>query len=199
MPGGTNNTPYYFVALAVLVMAIVLIVLAKKYAILRKPLAIVTIMTLAIVIGAYVFWSNEASINYWLMTERDYPVGDNHLDVTCENVGHLAGTINLKLQLTNAQFINTTSSSSTQVDSQTDTFTFTLHPGETQSAKVYFSVGASVTDFYFCLSFQQSGGNFLVKAEPGGVTSTSYQRDTISYAKDAASDNFTQRTVAPPP
>jgi hypothetical protein len=172
MPGTRNDTPYFLVAIAVIVIAVVFIVIAKKYRRLRKPLLVVAVVTLALVIGAYAFWSNEASIDYWLMTDLTYPVGENHLDVTCENVGHLAGTINLKLQFTNAQFISTTSSSYQQVDSQTVAFAFTPQPGEMQSATVYFNIGAGVTDFYLYLSAEDG----LFTKYHSGVSQVSYQR-----------------------
>jgi hypothetical protein len=179
MPG-TQNTDYtLLIAFVVVFILIVLCVFAWKHRRLRKPLAVAVIVTIVVVGVAYVFWSNEASIDYWLMTERDYPVGDNHLDVTCENVGHLAGTINLKLQFTNAQFINTTSSSYRQIDAQTATFTFTLQPGETQSSRIYFTVGASITDFYISLT----GESGLFEKNGGGVSQISYQRSNDIFVQ----------------
>jgi len=172
MPGTQNTDFTFFIAFIVVFLVIVLCGLAWKHRRLRKPIVVAAIVTIAVVGSAYLFWPNEASIDYWLMTERDYRVGDNHLDVTCPNVGHLTGTIHLKLQFTNAQFINTTSSNYRQIDAQTATFTFTLQPGETQSSRIYFSVSASITDFYISLT----GESGLFEKNDGGVSQISYQR-----------------------
>jgi hypothetical protein len=71
-------------------------------------------------------------------------------------------------------------------------FTFTLEAGELQSRQAWLIIDNDVTDFYIRVSFHQNDASFLVRSSPGGVETTSHQ-------KDAADENFTMRTVAPPP
>ena len=186
---GPDRSLYFFAAVAAAVLAIILVYIAVKRRELRKPIAIAAIAAVALIIGAYTFYSNEASIDYWLMTDLTYPTGDNHLDVTCQNVGNMAGTLNVKLQLTNAQLVNSTSPNYKQQNNQTATFTFKVQPGETQSARVYFNAGSNVTDFYLDLTAQS--GSPLEKYNDG-VTQISYQK-----SMDGASFNQRIQTAVP--
>jgi hypothetical protein len=191
---------YLFVAAMVLFFMLVVVALLIKHRKLRKPIALVAIAVVAIAATAYVVWATEPSIEYWLMADPSYSAaGDNAVTVKCQNTGKFAGTFNLDLEFRNAAFSAQTRQPYTLLGSEKATFTYTLQPGETQFTEVHFTINADASDFYLYLSFEQSGGNFLVRAEPGGVTSTSYQRETAGYQKDAATDNFTQRTYAPPP
>jgi hypothetical protein len=191
---------YLFIAALVVFFMLIIVALIIKHKRLRKPVALVAIAVVAVAATACVVWSTEPTIEYWLIANPSYSAaGDNAVTVKCQNTGQFAGTFNLDLEFRNAAFSAQTSQPYTLLGSEKAMFTYTLQPGETQSKEVYFNIDGNATDFYLYLSFEQSGGNFLVRAEPGGVTSTSYQRETAGYQKDAATDNFMQRTYAPPP
>jgi hypothetical protein len=191
---------YLFVAALVVFFMLIIVALIIKHRKLRKPVALVVIVVVAVAATGYVVWSTEPSIEYWLIADPTYSAaGDNAVNVKCQNTGQSAGTFNLNLEFRNAAFSAQTSQPYTLLGSEKAQFTYTLQPGEAKSTEVHFTINVDATDFYLYLTFEQSGGNFLVRAEPGGVTSTSYQRETAGYQKEAATDNFTQRTYAPPP
>ncbi len=163
----------------------------------RKHIRIIAAAILAVAIVAAGFaigWYSEAVINYWFVAPQTTAATDNPLTMYCDNQGHLAGTFDLELQLTNAHISQKTSLPYVLIDDRTAKFTFTLQPGETENRTAWFIIDndGNVTDFYIYLSFQQNDGNFLVRSNSGGV-------DTASYQKDVTDQNFTMRTFAPPP
>jgi hypothetical protein len=189
-----------FVGIMLLVVAVFVVVALLIRRSHRRAVAVVALAVLIVASAAYVVWSTGPTIEYWLMTNQTYSAtGNDAVTVKCRNTGQLAATFSLNLEFGNAAFSTQTSQPFTQLNGETVQFTFTLQPGETQSTLVCFTIDRNATDFYLDLSFQQSGGNFLVKAEPGGVTSTSYQVDTATYQVDTGTGNFTQRTYLPPP
>jgi hypothetical protein len=184
---------YFLVGAFIILLACVIAALVIRHKRLRKPAAIAAIIILAVSASAYLVWSVEPSIDYWLMANQTYPaLGTNTVTITCQNDGDFAGTFSLKIQFGSAEFSNQTHQPYTQLDSRSAQFTYTLQPGERQTTPVYFTINNGASDFYIDLHFQQSGLNFFVKAERGGVDSTSFQRD-------AATGNFTERVYAPPP
>jgi hypothetical protein len=184
---------YFLVGAFLILLACVIAALVIRHKRLRKPTAIAAIIILAVAASAYLVWSIAPSIDYWLMTDQTYPAsGTNTVTITCQNNGDFAGTFSLKIQFGSAEFSNQTRQPYTQLDSRSAQFTYTVQPGETQTTTVYFTINNGVSDFYIDLHFQQSGLNFFVKGERGGVASTSFQ-------KDIATGNFTERVYVPPP
>ena len=188
--------PTYYVESILAVLAVVAVLIGVAAAIaLRKHIKVVgaaVAIAIVVIAGVGAAWYGAASINYWLVSPYSTGGADNPLTVNCQNTGHLSGTFDLQLAFTNAHFSHKTSLPYNLVDSRMVKFTFTLQPGETQSRQVWFIIDNNVTDFYIGLSFQQNGGNFLVRSGPGGV-------DSVSYQKDTADVNFTMRMVFPPP
>jgi hypothetical protein len=189
-----SPSPVGFYAFLVFILVLAVLAVVGLALVLRKHLKKivgVALLIVAVIAGVYVAWSVEPSINYWLVSVDTTSTRDNSLTMYSENIGGLAGTFDLVVQLTNAHVSLKTSLPYQLIDSQTAKFTFTLQSGEQQNRQLWYIINGNVTDFYITLSFQQNGGNFFVKSSQGGVDSVSYQKD--------ASGNFTIRTFAPPP
>jgi glucan phosphoethanolaminetransferase (alkaline phosphatase superfamily) len=195
-PGPLPVNMYLIAVMAVYLALILVAVVVRTRATLKKHIKIVGIVALIAIIAVAsvsIVWFTEPSINYSIGSAYSYPgVGDNYLTVYCENVGYFSGTFDLVLQFEDANLSSSTSQPNLQLDSSTAKFTYTLQAGGNQSTVVYFLINDNVTDFYIFLSFQRSGSDFLIKSESIGDASVSYQ-------KDASTGNFTERINPPPP
>ncbi len=196
---GLSAAPATISTLTLLILLLAFAAIVAIYAAVRfrRHIKIIAVVILAVAIvaaGFAVAWYSEAAINYWFVAAQTTAATDNPVTMYCENQGHLAGTFDLELQLTNAHISQKTSLPYTLIDDRTAKFTFTLQPGDTENRTAWFIIDnyGNVTDFYIYLSFQQNDGNFLVRSSSGGV-------DTASYQKDVTDQNFTMRTFAPPP
>ena len=175
---GLTDWVYLFfgtIAVLVLLFFVGLALAFRKY---RKTIALLALVLVAAVASVGLVWFTEASIDYYFESaETHSKTGDNYITINCENTGYMSGIFNLVVQFTNANFSSKTSQPYQQVDSQTAKFTYTLQSGESQSAKVYFSINDNAPDFYISLNFQQNA-DFLVKSNPGWNNYRSYQKKT---------------------
>jgi len=121
----------------------------------------------------------EASIDYWLVTQEKFLPGLNSVSLGCENVGESDGEFKLVLKFTNVLFSNQTEMPYEGFDDSTVKVRFSLHKGELQEKRIYFTIPDNMKSFKIALICEKI--SLCLRSNPPDSTEFIYSWFNESY------------------